>query len=58
MLTELDAAYCPQDELETWTCKWCQEPSVSAFIPYSFPYNTKTDGFGYVGYNPANETSA
>jgi hypothetical protein len=51
------AAYCDESDLQTWTCKWCREPQVSAFHPTAFPYNRTDDGFGFVGYHPVNKTS-
>jgi hypothetical protein len=37
------------------TCMWCG--NFTGFIPTAFPYDNKTDTFGFVGYNPDTEMS-
>lgn len=51
------ATYCNVDKVSAWDCKWCQESSVSSFVPTAFPYDQKISGYGFVGYHPINQTS-
>mmetsp|Transcript_26522 Transcript_26522/g.45398 ORF Transcript_26522/g.45398 Transcript_26522/m.45398 type:complete len:279 (+) Transcript_26522:9-845(+) len=50
------ATYCNVDKVSAWDCKWCQESSVSSFVPTAFPYDQKISGYGFVGYHPINQT--
>jgi len=50
------AAYCPESELQSWSCSWCKEAPVADFTPYAFPDDSKINGFGYVGYHNENQT--
>ena len=47
------AAYCPQNQLQTWNCQWCKD----GFYPVAFPYDRRTNTFGYVGVNMTDRTS-
>jgi len=49
-------AYCNTTLVQDWDCKWCQEPTISAFIPTAFPYDSFINGYGYIGYHPVNQT--
>jgi len=46
------AAYCPQNQLQNWTCQWCKD----GFYPVAFPYDRRTNTFGYVGVNMTDRT--
>jgi len=46
------AAYCPESQLQTWTCKWCHNnTNIGSFTPTAFPQDKKSDTFGFVGYS-------
>ena len=51
------ATYCDTGTISNWTCKWCQEPQLSAFVPTAFPTAPLISGYGFVGYHPINQTS-
>lgn len=45
------AAYCPQDQIQSWSCYFCQNNSdVQQFKVVTTVYNATTNIFGYVGY--------
>eukprot|EP01111_Echinosteliopsis_oligospora_P018076 TRINITY_DN80_c0_g1_i1.p1 TRINITY_DN80_c0_g1~~TRINITY_DN80_c0_g1_i1.p1 ORF type:complete len:306 (+),score=67.02 TRINITY_DN80_c0_g1_i1:59-976(+) len=46
------AAYCPDDEIIEWKCKWCQynESGTSGFVPVKILYNNSDNTLGFVGY--------
>jgi len=49
------SAYCPKNDLSTWTCKFCNNNSViSSFSVNSFIYDRRTNSFGYAAYSKAN----
>jgi len=46
------AAYCPQAQIENWSCYFCTNNSVvKNFQIVATAYNATTNIFGYVGYN-------
>jgi len=42
-------AYCPYQEIQSWTCKFCKR--VPDFTLYTIITNKTTDGFAFVGYH-------
>lgn len=50
------ASYCDSDKVSSWTCKWCNESSVSEFTPVAFPYDRKVGGYGFIGVHEPNKT--
>lgn len=50
------AAYCPQAQLESWTCFPCRNASTTKFELVSYLYNASTDVAAYVGLDVPTDT--
>ena len=51
------ATYCPRKILNSWSCSWCQEPSIKDFQPIAFPYVARLQAFGIIGIHKEHRTS-
>lgn len=47
------AAFCDPQQLQGWNCEWCLDKN---FVLSGEFYDNITEVYGYVGYNPVNET--
>jgi len=45
------AAYCPFNQIQSWSCYWCKHPSTPKLTVVDAIYNQNADTSGYIGYH-------
>jgi hypothetical protein len=45
------AAYCPFNQIQSWTCYWCKNAQIPTLTVVDAIYNENADTSGFIGYH-------